>query len=143
MFGYASGKTAEKRVKPTNDVWSLIANAEVDGEQLSQGQLDRFFQLLVIAGNETTRSLISGGMQLLSQHPDQRDMLLKDMSLLPAAIEEMLRFAPPVIQFRRTAAEDTTLGGRAIARGDKVVIFYASALPRRQSGAARGPRNLH
>ncbi|MEH2613076.1 cytochrome P450 [Bradyrhizobium sp. AZCC 1693] len=127
MFGYASGKTAEKRVKPTNDVWSLIANAEVDGEQLSQGQLDRFFQLLVIAGNETTRSLISSGMQLLSQHPDQRDMLLKDMSLLPAAIEEMLRFAPPVIQFRRTAAVDTMLGGRGIAKGDKVVIFYASA----------------
>jgi cytochrome P450/NADPH-cytochrome P450 reductase len=127
MFGYASGKTAEKRVKPTNDVWSLIANAEVDGEQLSQGQLDRFFQLLVIAGNETTRSLISSGMQLLTQHPDQRDLLLTDMSLLPAAIEEMLRFAPPVIQFRRTAAVDTTLGGQAIAKGDKVVIFYASA----------------
>ena len=127
MFGYASGKTAEKRAKPGNDVWSLIANAEVDGEQLSQGQLDRFFQLLVIAGNETTRSLISGGMQLLTQYPDQRALLLNDTSLLPAAIEEMLRFAPPVIQFRRTAAVDTELGGQKIAKGDKVVIFYASA----------------
>ncbi|MGV2981473.1 cytochrome P450 [Camelimonas sp. ID_303_24] len=127
MFAYASARTAERRASPTGDVWSLIANAELDGEQLSQGQLDRFFQLLVIAGNETTRSLISGGMQLLSQHPDQRRLLLDDMSLLPGAIEEMLRFAPPVIQFRRTAAVDTELAGQKIARGDKVVVFYASA----------------
>jgi len=127
MFAYASGKTTEKRATPGNDVWSLVANAEVDGEQLSQGQLDRFFQLLMVAGNETTRSLISGGMQLLSQHPDQHKLLLDDMSLLPAAIEEMLRFAPPVIQFRRTATMDTELAGQKIAKGDKVVIFYASA----------------
>lgn len=127
MFSYAAGKTAEKRASPGNDVWSMIANAEIDGERLSQGQLERFFQLLMVAGNETTRSLISGGMQLLSQYPDQRRLLLDDMSLLPAAIEEMLRFAPPVIQFRRTAVTDTELGGQKIAKGDKVVIFYASA----------------
>jgi len=127
MFGYASRKTAEKRANPGNDVWSLIANATVDGEQLSQNQLDRFFQLLMIAGNETTRSLIANGMQLLTMYPEQRKLLLDDMSLLPSAIEEMLRYAPPVIQFRRTAVVDTELGGQKIAAGDKVVINYASA----------------
>ncbi len=127
MFAYASARTLEKRAKPTNDVWSLIVNAEVDGEQLSKGQLDRFFQLLMIAGNETTRNLIAHGMHLLSMYPEQRRKLMADMSLLPAAIEEMLRFAPPVIQFRRTAAIDTELSGRAIKAGEKIIICFAAA----------------
>ncbi|HMC17507.1 MAG TPA: cytochrome P450, partial [Albitalea sp.] len=127
MFAYASARTLEKRAKPGNDVWSLIVNAEVDGDRLSKGQLDRFFQLLMIAGNETTRNLIAHGMHLLSTHPQQRRKLMADMSLLPAAIEEMLRFSPPVTQFRRTAAVDTELNGRPIKAGDKVLICFAAA----------------
>lgn len=127
MFAYASAKTLEKRARPTNDVWSLVVNAEVDGDQLSKGQLDRFFQLLMVAGNETTRNLIAHGLNLLSTYPEQRRKLMADMSLLPAAIEEMLRFAPPVIQFRRTAAVDTELRGRQIKAGDKVIVCYAAA----------------
>jgi len=127
MFAYASARTLEKRANPTHDVWSLVVNAEVDGEKLSKGQLDRFFQLLMIAGNETTRNLIAHGMHLLSIYPEQRRKLMADLSRLPAAIEEMLRFAPPVIQFRRTAACDTELNGRKVRAGDKVIICFAAA----------------
>src|SRR5439155_31758 len=87
MFAYVSAKSQEKRVRPGNDVWSLVVNAEVDGEQLSKGQLERFFQLLMVAGNETTRNLIAHGVTLLSKYPDQRRRLHSDMTLLPAAIE--------------------------------------------------------
>ncbi|TMH26190.1 MAG: cytochrome P450 [Betaproteobacteria bacterium] len=127
MIGYATAKTAEKRAAPANDVWSLIVNAEVDGEQLTRTQLNTFFQLLMVAGNETTRNLISHGTLALSEHPEQWARLRNDISLLPSAIEEMLRYSPPVILFRRTATADTTLNGRSIRKGDKVVIFYASA----------------
>src|SRR5437764_14663218 len=127
MFAYARRQTERKRENPTDEVWSTIVNAEVDGERLSAGELDRFFQLLMIAGNETTRNLIAGGLTLLDAHADQRERLLSDMTLLPAAIEEMLRFSPPVIQFRRTATRDTSLAGQEIKAGEEVVIVYASA----------------
>jgi cytochrome P450/NADPH-cytochrome P450 reductase len=127
MITYATAKTAEKRAFPASDVWSLVVNAEVDGEKLSRIQLNTFFQLLMVAGNETTRNLMSHGLLALSEHPDQWAKLRADMTLLPSAIEEMLRYSPPVILFRRTATTDTMLGGRAIRGGDKVVIFYASA----------------
>jgi cytochrome P450/NADPH-cytochrome P450 reductase len=127
MFAYARRQTERKRENPTDDVWSTVVNAEVDGERLSAGDLDRFFQLLMIAGNETTRNLIAGGLTLLDAHPDQRERLLSDLTLLPGAVEEMLRFSPPVIQFRRTATRDTSLAGQAIKQGEKVVIVYASA----------------
>ncbi len=127
MFAYASARTLEKRAQPTGDVWSLVVNAEFEGEQLSKAQLDRFFQLLMVAGNETTRNLIAHGLMLLSTYPEQRRKLMADLSLLPSAIEEMLRFAPPVIQFRRTASVDTELNGRRIRAGDKVLICFAAA----------------
>ncbi|NMO02646.1 cytochrome P450 [Gordonia sp. TBRC 11910] len=127
MFAYARAKTAEKRANPTNDVWSTVVNAEVDGERLSDGDLDRFFQLLMIAGNETTRNLIAGGMNMLFTHPDQFDRLRADISLLPTAIEEMLRFNPSVIQFRRTVTRDLEFGGVQMKENDRVVINYAAA----------------
>lgn len=127
MFKYAADKTRTKRAEPSTDIWSTIVNAEVDGEQLTTEELNRFFQLLVIAGNETTRNLITGFFLTLSEHPDERKKLQEDPALLPKAIEEVLRFHSPVIQFRRTVTQDTELGGKAIKEGDKVVIFYVSA----------------
>ncbi|MFF4260223.1 cytochrome P450 [Streptomyces sp. NPDC001663] len=127
MFGYAAEQTRIKRAHPTGDVWSTIVNAEVDGERLSAGELMRFFQLLVIAGNETTRNLLTGAVLTLGEHPHQWDALLANPESLPSAIEEVLRFHSPVIQFRRTATRDTVLGGQEIAEGQKVVLFYGSA----------------
>jgi cytochrome P450/NADPH-cytochrome P450 reductase len=127
MFAYARAKTEEKRAQPADDLWSLVVNAEVDGERLSGGDLDRFFQLLVIAGNDTTRNLVANTLLTLSEHPEQFARLRADLSLLPGAIEEVLRYSPSVIQFRRTATRALELGGQAIAENDKVVINYASA----------------
>jgi cytochrome P450/NADPH-cytochrome P450 reductase len=127
MFAYAAEKTKEKRAKPGEDVWSRIVNAEVDGQQLSRTELERFFQLLVVAGNETTRNHLTGALYALSLHRTDWDRLRGDLSLMPGALDEVLRWWPPVIQFRRTATKDTELAGQPIAEGDKVVIFYASA----------------
>ncbi|HEY5853595.1 MAG TPA: cytochrome P450, partial [Aldersonia sp.] len=127
MFAYARAATKERRKNPTGDLWSTVVNAEVDGERLSDGDLDRFFQLLVIAGNDTTRNLLANTMLTLSQHPDQFARLRADLSLLPSAIEEVLRFSPSVIQFRRTATRDLEFGGQRIAENDRVIINYASA----------------
>ncbi|AII10827.1 cytochrome P450 [Rhodococcus opacus] len=127
MFTFAADKTHAKREQPGSDVWSVIVNAEVDGEQLSTEELNRFFQLLVIAGNETTRNLLTGFFLTLSEHPDERAKLQQNMALLPKAIEEVLRYHSPVIQFRRTATQDTELAGKMIREGDKVVIYYVSA----------------
>jgi cytochrome P450 / NADPH-cytochrome P450 reductase len=127
MFAYAREATEQRRKKPTDDLWSTIVNAEVDGEHLSDGELDRFFQLLCIAGNDTTRNLLANTMLTLSRHPDQFESLRQDLSLLPRAIEEVLRFSPSVIQFRRTATHDLDFAGHRIAEDDRVIINYASA----------------
>ena len=112
---------------PRDDLMSVLITAEVDGEQLTQMQIDLFFLLLQNAGSETTRNLITSGMLALLQQPDQLEHLRSDLSLLPVAIEELLRYVTPVMQFTRTAAVDTEIGGRPIAAGDRVVLFYASA----------------
>ena len=101
--------------------------AEVDGEALTEPEFNAFFVLLSVAGNETTRNLISGGMLALLEHPDQRDRLLADSSLIPAAVEEMLRWVTPVIYFRRTVTKDTEIRGQRIREGEKVVMYYGSA----------------
>ena len=127
MFAYCRLATEQRRTTPTDDLWSTVVNAEVDGAHLSDDELDRFFQLLVIAGNDTTRNLLANTMLTLSQHPDQLRRLRNDLSLLPSTVEEVLRFNPSVIQFRRTATRDLELAGRSIAEDDRVVINYASA----------------
>jgi cholest-4-en-3-one 26-monooxygenase len=127
LFAYARKKTAEKRAEPTDDVWSTVVNAEVEGERLGDEQLDRFFQLLVIAGNETTRNMLNGAVVLLSENPDQWKLLRDDPTLMPQAIEEILRMFPPIMQFRRTCVEDTEVSGQTIRAGDKVVLSYAAA----------------
>jgi cholest-4-en-3-one 26-monooxygenase len=127
LYAYANGLAAEKRANPHDDVISVLLQAEVEGERLSELEFDLFFLLLSVAGNETTRNLISHGMLALIENPDQRDRLLRDRSLLGGAVEEMLRFGTPVMHFRRTASRPTEIAGQPIAEGDKVVIWYISA----------------
>jgi cytochrome P450 len=94
---------------------------------LSPMEFANFFMLLFVAGNETTRNLIAGGMLALIEHPDQRARLMNDRALLPTAVEEMLRWVSPLIYFRRTATRDVELRGVKIKENDKVVMYYGSA----------------
>ena len=105
----------------------MLIDAEVEGEKLDQLELDLFFMLLVVAGNETTRNLMSGAMTAFFEHPDQWELLRKDRSLLPGAVEEMLRYVTPVMHFRRTATADFELRGEQIKEGDKIVFWHTSA----------------
>ncbi|HSO95405.1 MAG TPA: cytochrome P450 [Acidimicrobiia bacterium] len=127
LFAYAAKLAEGKRSEPGQDLISVLSEAEVDGERLTQLEIDLFFMLLTVAGNETTRNQVSHGLLALLEHPDQLEKLRANRELLPSATEEMLRWASPVMHFRRTATEDLTLGGQKIAAGDKIVIWYASA----------------
>jgi cholest-4-en-3-one 26-monooxygenase len=127
LFMYANELAEEREKNPKDDVVSLLMQAEVEGERLSRADFSSFFMLLLVAGNETTRNLVSGGMLALIEHPDQRARLMADRALLPTAIEEMLRWVSPVNVFRRTATRDTEIRGQKIREGEKVVLFYASA----------------
>ena len=127
LYAYAAELFAIKRIEPHADLMSVLTTVEVEGEQLSEMELELFFLLLTVAGNETTRNLMSGAMDTFFQHPHQWQRLLDDRSLLPRAVDEMLRFVSPVMNFRRTAMCDVTLSGTEIKAGDKVVFFHASA----------------
>jgi cholest-4-en-3-one 26-monooxygenase len=127
MFMYANRLAEERKARPRDDLVSVLMTAEVDGEKLTEPEFDAFFMLLAVAGNETTRNLTSGGMLALIEHPAQRERLLADPSLIPSAVEEMVRWVSPVMYFRRTATRDTELGGQPIREGDKVTIWYVSA----------------
>jgi cholest-4-en-3-one 26-monooxygenase len=137
MYSYADAMCEERRREPKDDLISVLIEAEVDGEQLTQMQIDLFFLLLQNAGSETTRNLISTGTLALTQYPDQLRKLRTDLSLMPSAIEELLRYVTPVMQFTRTAMEDTEISGQAIAAGERVALFYASA--NRDDTAFDGP----
>jgi cholest-4-en-3-one 26-monooxygenase len=127
VFSYAEELAARRRLAPRQDLVSVLINAEVEGEKLDQLELDLFFMLLIVAGNETTRNLMSGAMVAFFDHPDQWEKLRQDRSLLPSAVEEMLRFVTPVMHFRRTVVADTELGGQALQEGDKIVFWHTSA----------------
>jgi len=127
VFSYAEELAAARRLEPRQDLVSTLINAEVEGEKLDQLELDLFFMLLIVAGNETTRNLMSGAMVAFFDHPDQWEKLRQDRSLLPGAVEEMLRFVTPVMHFRRTVVADTELGGQALQEGDKIVFWHTSA----------------
>lgn len=127
LYDYSHKLVAEKRINPHDDILSVLIGAEIGGDRLSELELDMFFLLLAVAGNETTRNLISHGMVALIEHPDQRAKLLADPSILPLAIEEMLRWGCPVMHFRRTATCDTEIAGQAVSEGDKVVFWHISA----------------
>jgi cholest-4-en-3-one 26-monooxygenase len=127
VYAYADELSSTKRSSPSNDVISVLLEAEVEGEKLDQMEIDLFFLLLIVAGNETTRNLMSGAMTAFFDHPDQWHRLLADRSLLPAAVEEMLRFVTPVMHFRRTATVDSSLGDHQVQEGDKVVFWHIAA----------------
>ncbi len=127
LYSYASRLYTEKRLDPHGDLMSVLTEVEVEGERLSELELELFFLLLTVAGNETTRNLMSGAMAAFFEFPDQWELLRSDRSLLPGAVEEMLRFVSPVMNFRRTATEDLELRGTPIAEGGKVVFFHCSA----------------
>jgi cholest-4-en-3-one 26-monooxygenase len=127
MFMYSTQLAAEKRAHPGDDIISALLQAEVDGNRLSDTEFNLFFQLLAVAGNETTRNLISHGMLALVEHPEQREKLMADRSLLPGAVDEMLRCASPVMYMRRTAQSDMELRGAHIKEGDKLALWYISA----------------
>jgi cytochrome P450 len=128
MLMYADSVGRDKRARPGDDIASTLIQAEVDGDALSDSEFQWFFLLLVNAGGDTTRNLVSSGVQLLFDHPDQRARLQSDLEgLVPTAVEEMLRYTSPVSHFRRTAMTDTSIRGQEIAAGDKVVIFYGAA----------------
>jgi cytochrome P450 len=127
MLRYAAGVREAKRARPADDIASVLLRAEIDGERLSDLEFDLFFLLLINAGGDTTRNLVASGMLALLRHESELEALRRDRSLLPSAIEEMLRYCPPVVQFRRTATRDTEIRGQRIREGEKVVMFYPSA----------------
>lgn len=127
LYAYADRLYAEKRGRPGDDLMSALNSVEVDGERLSELELALFFLLLTVAGNETTRNLLSGGMQAFFDHPDQWAAVVDDRSLAEPAVEEMLRFVSPVMNFRRQTAAPAELSGQRIGEGEKVVFFHCSA----------------
>jgi cytochrome P450 len=127
MLTFAAEVADAKRASRGDDIASTLVHAEVDGDRLTDGELQWFFLLLVNAGGDTTRNLLAAGLQLLFDHPDERARLLADLdALLPTAVEEMLRYSSPVVNFRRTVMEDTEIHGQRVRAGDKVVVFYGS-----------------
>jgi cholest-4-en-3-one 26-monooxygenase len=127
LFTYAVELFATKRAHPTDDLMSVLTQVETEGERLSELELELFFLLLTVAGNETTRNLISGGMAAFFDYPDQWDLLRRNRSLLASATEEMLRFVSPVMNFRRQTTSALTLGDQTIEEDSKVVFFHVSA----------------
>ncbi len=128
MLTYAAGVVEAKRRNPGDDIASALVQAEIDGDRLTDGELQFFFLLLVNAGGDTTRNLVAAGMQQLFDHPAERARLTADLDgLLPTAVEEMLRYTSPVANFQRTVMDDTVLRGQQLRAGDRVVMFYGSA----------------
>ncbi len=128
MVQYSQILAASRKGKDTgDDLATILCNASVDGAALSDMEFSMFVLMLSVAGNETTRNLLSNGMVLLMKNPEQQRELVNDLSLLPNAIEEMLRMVTPVTYMRRTAVKDVELHGKLIKGGDKIAICYASA----------------
>lgn len=127
LYAYANELAARRRDDPRDDIVTKLLQPDENGEELSVHEFDVFVLMLAVAGNETTRNAASGGMLTFFEHQDQWARLVADPSLATVAADEIVRWVSPVNLFRRTATQDTVLGGRKIAEGDKVVVFYASA----------------
>ena len=117
----------DRRERPTGDISSVLAHATLHGESLPTPQLIEYFGILTSAGHDTTSSTIAGGLQALADHPDQLQRLRDDPSLIPVAVEEMIRWVTPVNSFMRTAAADTEIRGQRVAAGESVLVLYPSA----------------
>jgi cholest-4-en-3-one 26-monooxygenase len=128
LYMYAQSLADARRARPMDDIVTTLITAELDGEKLSDVEFNVFVLLLAVAGNETTRNLISGGMLALLEHPAQREIVLADVSgTLDTLVDEMLRYVSPVLYIRRTSLTDTELRGVPIREGDKVTVWYGAA----------------
>jgi len=127
LYEYFQKLIADRRAAARDDMLSILVNAEIDGERLSDEDLLNFAFLLLVAGNETTRNLIALGTLALITHPDQCRLLVEDPTLIPGAVEEMLRWNSPVVHMARTATTDVEIRGQLIRKGEVVVMLYASA----------------
>jgi cholest-4-en-3-one 26-monooxygenase len=127
MFMYAQSLADRRRAEPRDDIITKLLSADVDGDQLNEMDFNLFFLLLAVAGNETTRNAISHGMNAFLEHPDEYERLVADPSLMDTAVEEILRWASPVMYFRRNLTSDLDYKGHQLKEGDKVGIWYVSA----------------
>jgi cytochrome P450 len=128
LTSIAADLAAARRAQPGNDLMTALVTAEVDGQRLSDEEIGAFFVLLGVAGNDTTRNSISHGLHAFAQRPDQWALVRDDPDQhLASAVEEILRWATPVMDFRRTVTQDVELGGQQLRAGDKVALFYTSA----------------
>jgi cholest-4-en-3-one 26-monooxygenase len=128
MFMYAQALAEKRRAEPGDDIITALLSAEVDGESLSDMDFNLFFLLLSVAGNETTRNAISHGMNAFLENPEQYDLLVSDPAKhIDGAVEEILRWASPVMYFRRNCTKDTVVGSETIKEGDKISLWYISA----------------
>jgi len=127
LFAYFTDLAKQRRASPREDVVSVLANAKIDGAPLPDFELMSYFALLVVAGNETTRNAASGGLLALIESPQQMQRLRRDPRILPQAVEEIVRWTTPVIQFCRTSLEDFELAGQTIRAGESMCLFYPSA----------------
>ncbi|MFM7044187.1 MAG: cytochrome P450 [Ilumatobacteraceae bacterium] len=127
LFQYAQALGEDRLAHPGDDLTSVMMHGDVDGDRMTAQEFGSFFILLVVAGNETTRTAISHGMHLLTQHPDQRRLWWDNWDAhTKTAVDEIVRYATPVVHFRRTALEDTVVGGQKIEAGQKLVMWYCS-----------------
>ena len=126
LYQYALDLHQKRREEPGDDLISMLANTEVEGKLTSMNDYVSAFILLIVAGNETTRNSISGGVLALSQHPEEKQKLLNDPSIIANAVDEIIRWVHPVIYMARTALEDINLGDQNIKKGDRLVLWYMS-----------------
>jgi len=128
MFVYAGELAEQRKAEPRDDIMSALLAAEIEGDKLTPMEFNLFFLLLAVAGNETTRNAISHGLNAFLEHPEQYEELVGDIDgVIPTATEEILRWASPVMYFRRNVMQDTTLSGVDFKAGEKVSIWYCSA----------------
>jgi cytochrome P450 len=127
LWDYFEKIIEQRRVEPADDLVSVIAHAEVDDVPLNNAELNGFCMTLLVAGNETTRNLITGGVEALARYPNQIQRLVEDHSLIPSAVEEMLRWVTPVMNFARTATRDVEVRGQTIGEGQMVFMLYGAA----------------
>ena len=128
LFSYANNLAETRRADPRDDIVTKLLNAEIEGDKLSELEFDMFMLLLAVAGNETTRNATAHGMHALLTNPEQFDWLKEDPAgRIDLATEEILRWASPVLHFKRTVTADTEIRGQEIKEGEQVVMWYISA----------------
>lgn len=128
MYAYSNDLAKKRALDPQDDIITKLINAEIEGDRLNEFEIDMFMLLLAVAGNETTRTATTHGMRALLEHPDQRNLLVGDLDkYLPTAVDEIVRWATPVMHFRRTATVDTEVAGTQMKAGDRIVMWHVSA----------------